>query len=77
MPILARYSRLNVLISAGGGAVIRAVVMRIPRVRLGLARAVTATTMVAPVSITTTMRASWPSISGCLADQVVRTAGPF
>ncbi|WP_157936052.1 hypothetical protein [Paracoccus zhejiangensis] len=39
MPIHARYSRLNVLISAGGGAVIRAAVMRLnPRVRLGLAR---------------------------------------
>ncbi|WP_157936027.1 hypothetical protein [Paracoccus zhejiangensis] len=29
MPILARYSRLKVLISSGGGAVIRAAVMRI------------------------------------------------
>ncbi len=39
MSIHARYSRLNVLISAGGDVVIRAAVMRInPRVRLGLAR---------------------------------------
>lgn len=39
MPILARYSRLNVLISASAAAVIRAAVMRInPRVRLALAR---------------------------------------
>ena len=39
MPIHARYSRLNVLISAGCGAVIRAVVMRInPRARFSLAR---------------------------------------
>ncbi|WP_299913362.1 hypothetical protein [uncultured Paracoccus sp.] len=39
MSIHARYSRLNVLISSGGGAVIRAAVMRLnPRARLGLAR---------------------------------------
>ncbi|MFD1880110.1 MULTISPECIES: hypothetical protein [Paracoccus] len=39
MPILARYSRLNVLISAGGGAVIRAAAMKInPRTRFDLAR---------------------------------------